>query len=113
MLLFIIYLLPALSIFPDMPNEKIYDRYLALPLIGIFMIVLGLIHLIHRFWPKTKLVLAGFIVFLCVSWTVMTVNYIPVFKSDLAVRENRYNLNPNNDFNIINYVEFIDASIKT
>ncbi|WP_242157535.1 tetratricopeptide repeat protein [Aestuariivivens sediminis] len=112
MLLFIIYLLPVLSIFPDMPNEKIYDRYLAIPLLGIFLMVLSLMQLISRLWPKSKVALAGFVVFLWVSWSVMTVNYIPTFKSDLAVRENRYRLNPNNDFNIMNYVKLLISAKK-
>ncbi|WP_242135029.1 hypothetical protein [Aestuariivivens marinum] len=94
MLFFIIYLAPALSIFPDLPNEKVYDRYLALPLIGMFMVLLGLLHLIKSFWPKTKLLLLGFVVLLCVSWTVMTVNYIPAYQNDLALRERSYQLNP-------------------
>ena len=39
LLLFGIYLLPVLQVFPEMDNSMIYDRYLAIPLIGIFIIL--------------------------------------------------------------------------
>ncbi|WP_223550795.1 tetratricopeptide repeat protein [Aestuariivivens sp. NBU2969] len=112
MLFFIIYLAPALSIFPDLPNEKIYDRYLALPLIGIFIVILGLLYLLQKYWPKTKLVLAGCVVFLCVCWYVMTINYIPVYRNDVTVWENNYRLDPNKDFNIHAYIRALILNKK-
>ena len=39
LLIFVIYLIPVLHIFRDIPNAKIYDRYLAIPLIGIFILI--------------------------------------------------------------------------
>jgi hypothetical protein len=43
-LVFMIFMLPVLQIIPEMPNNHLYDRYLAIPLIGVLIILGGLFY---------------------------------------------------------------------
>lgn len=94
-ILFVIYLLPALQIFPEVQNAHIFDRYLAIPLIGIFIILVSIISKITAFWQKRKSLIIALLSLICVSWGTVTVNYIPTFKNNVAYSAHLYKLYPN------------------
>lgn len=95
LLIFGIYLLPVLQVFPEMPNSKIYDRYLAIPIIGIFIIIISLVNKTTGAWRKRIVVVAGFLIILFGSWLIITIKYIPTFNSSVASTEYLYKLYPN------------------
>lgn len=94
LLLFGIYLLPVLQIFPEVQNGAIYDRYLAFPLIGIFLIIVSLLMKISNAHPLGYIPLMGVFSSILIWWSILTVNYIPTFKNIVNSTENNYKLYP-------------------
>jgi hypothetical protein len=94
LLLFGIYLAPLLQVYPEFLNATpIYDRYLAIPLIGIFIVLIGIFNSFRFNKPVQKIMVYLFIA-ICVFWGILTINYIPKFKSNLTNFEHSYSLYP-------------------
>jgi hypothetical protein len=115
------YLLPVLQIYPEIDNHLVYDRYLAVPIIGIFIMVLGIYSsLIHqKYLLKIAITLS---VVICFSWGYITYSYIPTFKNQQAYSEHFYKLNPNSfdaEFRLArillatNQFDFIEENLAT
>jgi tetratricopeptide (TPR) repeat protein len=94
LLFFGIYLFPVLQIFPEMQNAVIYDRYLALPIIGLFFIIVTLLIKISDYHRLSYIPLFGIISSILIWWSVVTVKYIPTFKNIVNSTENNYKLYP-------------------
>lgn len=119
--IFGVYLLPVLQIYPEIDNHLVYDRYLALPIVGIFILIIGIYSsLIHRrLFFKIAIILS---VIICFGWGYTTYNYIPKFKSQQAYSEHFYKLNPDSfdaEFRLArillatNQFEFIEKNLAT
>lgn len=109
LLVFVIYLLPIVQIYPEMSNAKIFDRYMALPLIGLFIVISRVLYVITNGWRSRQLPVIGFLVLVSVCWGVVAVKYIPTFNSNLASFEHQYKLYPHT---LTASLNFLDALIE-
>jgi tetratricopeptide (TPR) repeat protein len=103
-ILFILYLLPTLSIYPDMNNDKVYDRYLAAPFIGI---LIALIPVISYFLSKNRLWKMATIGFFFLIFSVLgflTSLYVPVFQNQLNASHHTYTYFPSKKYAFFNYL---------
>jgi hypothetical protein len=95
LLLFVIYLIPALQIFPEVQNAHIFDRYLAIPLLGIFIVLISIIIKVTSFWQKRKLLIIGLVSVVCIGWGTVSISFIPTFKNSVTYAAHLYKLYPN------------------
>jgi hypothetical protein len=98
-----IYLLPVLHVVQEMPNTKIYDRYLAIPIIGLLIILISSINQFTKAWRKRTLIVLGGLIVVSSFWTVITFTYIPTFKTMVISTERTKQLYPewlNASFNL-------------
>ena len=98
------YLLPTLQIFGDFTGGKIYDRYLDVPLIGLIIIVILGLYYILRFWERGWPLIIGVVAVVGFSLGMITHNYIPSWKSNIASSEHIYNTYPKNEELMFEYV---------
>lgn len=88
--MFILYLAPVLSIYPDIPNEKVYDRYLAIPFIGLLISLLPVLSKILTKSLLWKKITVGFFAALAAILGFLTSLYVPVFQSGKSLMEHAY-----------------------
>ena len=91
---FLVYLLPILQIYPEMVNAKVFDRYLAMPLIGLLIVLERLIWAFTRGWSARHIYAVCFLLFITSSWGYMLMKYIPTFNSNVAAMEHQYRIYP-------------------
>lgn len=93
--IFSLYISTVVHVYPDIANDKVYDRYLAVPFIGI---IIALIPSIYFFLSKNSLWKKGTIVF-CVSIVAilgfLTSKHLPVFNSMTTALGHTYYYFPN------------------
>lgn len=103
--IFIIYLLPVLQIYPEMANAKIFDRYLAMPLIGLFLIIERAIWVLTKGWSSRQSLAIGLLVVISLAWGFLLVKYIPTFSNTVAAMEHQYRLYPDRFTPSINFAD--------
>ena len=94
LLVFGVYMLPAIQVF-EMPNSLIYDRYLSIPIIGLFLILLGILNKITVAWRKNIAFTMGFLIVIMSFWSVITTRYVSTYKNMVVSTEHLNKLYPN------------------
>jgi hypothetical protein len=90
LLIFTVFLFPAMQIFIGVNNATIFDRYLFIPILGLCLIVeRGFAGLIKRKPALTGAVMSCALA-LAFGLAAMTFTYIPKFGSNVASLENGY-----------------------
>lgn len=88
------YLLPVLHVVQEIPNAKIYDRYLLIPVIGLFIILIGILNEFTKTWRKKKSIVLGGLLLLLSFWAIVLIRYVPTWKTMVASTEHAYKLYP-------------------
>lgn len=105
--IFVLYISTVIHIYPDIPNDKIYDRYLAVPFIGI---LIALIPTFYFFLSKSnglkKITITSCFI-LTVALGFLTSLYVPVFKNQLTALEHSYKYFPNKKDVFFNYTNVL------
>lgn len=105
--IFILYLLPVLCIYPDINNDKVYDRYLAFPFIGILFSLIPVIIFFlskNKTWKRIALIFCALIICLLGYFTS---KYVPVFQNQLIAAEHTYKYFPHKKNAFFTYVNII------
>jgi hypothetical protein len=91
---YLLYFLPILQLFRNVPNAVVYDRYAFLPIFGIALIVGAILRDTRTRAPSVRLPLdaATIAIVLVVAWQTWV--YIPKLSSDEAAAENSHRLFP-------------------
>lgn len=110
--IFFIYLLPVLQIFDDMPNDKVYDRYLAVPFIGILITLISILFRIISKWDKSKFYITGLAVSVLVSLSFLSFMYIPSFNNMLSSTKHTYEYFPHWEKSAFNYANILINSYQ-
>ncbi len=103
LLIFLVYLLPALQIFVQIFNAFIFDRYLFIPVIGLGMVAEGGISAISRRLPAFGRIAWGTALLVLAAFCFITFSYIPAFRSDVATSRNTYRYYPEWSSSAFNY----------
>lgn len=101
--IFVLYISTVIHIYPDIPNDKVYDRYLAVPFIGIIIALIPAIHHLlskNNVWKKTTIIILSLIITIL---GILTTQYLPVYKNHLIALEHNYKYFPEKKDALFNY----------
>jgi len=101
--LFLLPLLPAMNVNAFIPEHLVHDRYLYLPLLGVWIVVFlaGRAALVGTRWIDRGVVLAALMLCPALAW--QTVRYNSAWRSDVALWECGIRSDPTSAFNLAQY----------
>lgn len=102
--MFILFLLPVLQLGEGFSNASVYDRYLFMSVLGIIILVERFLRLLPFRLRQTKGIHIGILTAVVIGFIVITIAYVPTFRSDIDSTRNSYEKFPDWQSSSFNYV---------
>jgi hypothetical protein len=94
LLIFLVFLFPALQLFVPLRNASIYDRYASMALLGPIVLVEAVCRMAASSHQRLKIVPLLVFAVLAVILGTATVRYVPAFRNDVAQTAHAHSLYP-------------------
>jgi tetratricopeptide (TPR) repeat protein len=104
--IFILYLSTTLHIYPDMPNDKVYDRYMAVPFVGLLISIIPVVSFFLTNNKRRERITTGIFIALISLLGFLTSLHVPVFHSVKNAFGHTYRYFPNKKKAVINLANY-------